>query len=225
MIRNLFSIFDPSNTSGIRFGWISLIIFFIIYSPRLWIIKNKNIILINWSFNSLTEEFKAILRKKKTYLITINLRIFIFILYNNFIGLLPYIFNSTSHISITLTLALPLWLAINIYGWAMKTNYIFAHIVPQSTPSILIPFIVIIETIRSLIRPITLSIRLTANIIAGHLLINLLGRQIAVRTLMNLIPLITAQLILSTLEIAVSVIQAYVFTILITLYINEIPTN
>lgn len=101
----------------------------------------------------------------------------------------------------------------------------FAHLVPQRTPNVLIPFIVLIESIRNIIRPGTLAVRLTANIIAGHLLITLLGNQTAERTGIVLIILINVQLLLITLEIAVSVIQSYVFTVLITLYTREIHSH
>ncbi|KYN20011.1 ATP synthase subunit a, partial [Trachymyrmex cornetzi] len=90
------------------------------------------------------------------------------------------------------------------------------------TPYILIPFIVIIESISLIIRPLTLAIRLTANIIAGHLLLTLLGSSgININNLSTLSILIFIQILLLTLEIAVSLIQAYVFSILSTLYRRE----
>jgi F-type H+-transporting ATPase subunit a len=95
-------------------------------------------------------------------------------------------------------------------------------LVPQGTPNILIPFIILIETIRRIIRPITLTIRLTANIIAGHLLLTLLGNM-GPKIILFIIPfLLFTQLILLILESAVSIIQSYVFSILITLYSREI---
>jgi F-type H+-transporting ATPase subunit a len=94
--------------------------------------------------------------------------------------------------------------------------------VPQGTPNVLIPFIILIESIRNIIRPITLTIRLTANIIAGHLLITLLSR-LGVKLINILIPLLLfIQLILLILESAVAIIQSYVFAILVTLYFREI---
>jgi len=98
----------------------------------------------------------------------------------------------------------------------------FAHLTPQSTPTPLMPFIVLIETISRIIRPVTLAIRLIANIIAGHLLLTLLGNQ-AVATSFTIISLVVlTQFALLTLELAVSVIQAYVFSVLLTLYTREI---
>jgi F-type H+-transporting ATPase subunit a len=101
----------------------------------------------------------------------------------------------------------------------------FAHLVPQRTPGPLIPFIVLIETIRNIIRPGTLAVRLIANIVAGHLLITLLGNQTAGASNFILIGLILTQIILLTLESAVAIIQSYVFAVLSTLYAREITSH
>jgi F-type H+-transporting ATPase subunit a len=94
--------------------------------------------------------------------------------------------------------------------------------VPQGTPPVLMPFIVLIETISNVIRPGTLAVRLSANIIAGHLLLTLLGNTGSSLSIFLLSLLIIAQLLLLILESAVAIIQAYVFTILRTLYSREI---
>mgnify|MGYP003334066110 CR=1 FL=1 len=148
--------------------------------------------------------------------------LFSFILFNNFLGLFPYIFTRTSHLTITISLSLPLWLSFILYGWINNTKHIFAHLVPQGTPSILIPFIVLIETIRNVIRPGTLAVRLAANIIAGHLLLVLLGNQGPNLSSSILRILIITQILLLTLETAVAVIQSYVFAVLATLYSSEV---
>lgn len=95
----------------------------------------------------------------------------------------------------------------------------------MGTPRFLIPIIVIIETIRNIIRPITLSIRLAANIVAGHLLLTLLGSQGPNLIIINLILLIVGIILLLLLEVAVACIQSYVFTILSSLYLNELIRN
>jgi F-type H+-transporting ATPase subunit a len=97
-----------------------------------------------------------------------------------------------------------------------------AHMVPNGTPAILIPFIVLIETIRNIIRPGTLAVRLTANIIAGHLLLVLLGNQGPSASFSILSVLLVVQILLLTLERAVALIQAYVFAVLTTLYSREV---
>jgi len=98
----------------------------------------------------------------------------------------------------------------------------FIHMVPQGTPAPLIIFIVIIEMIRNIIRPLTLAVRLSANMIAGHLLISLLRNFLKNIYMKASIPLSSIIIILITLEMAVSMIQAYVFITLSTLYSNEV---
>jgi F-type H+-transporting ATPase subunit a len=87
------------------------------------------------------------------------------------------------------------------------------------------PFIVLIESVRNLIRPLTLAVRLIANMVAGHLLITLLGNQTALASNLTLLFLISTQIILLTLESAVAVIQSYVFAVLSTLYAREITSH
>merc|ERR1712061_571706 len=101
-------------------------------------------------------------------------------------------------------------------------NNLLAHLVPTGTPAFLMPIIVIIETVRNIIRPITLSIRLAANIVAGHLLLTLLGSQGPNVSIAILIILIISLILLVILEVAVACIQSYVFTILSSLYLNEL---
>lgn len=131
-------------------------------------------------------------------------------------------FTRSSHMIITLSLSLPLWFTLILFGWIQHTNHMFAHLVPQGTPPVLIPFIVLIETVRNVIRPGTLAIRLAANIIAGHLLLTLLGGTGPSLTLSILSILLFAQILLLLLEAAVAVIQSYVFAVLSTLYTGEI---
>jgi len=100
-------------------------------------------------------------------------------------------------------------------------NNLLIHLTPSGTPFILMPFVVIIESIRLLIRPLTLSIRLTANIIAGHLLLTLLGSSGINLNSSTILILVITQILLYILEISVSIIQAYVFSILATLYRRE----
>jgi len=101
-------------------------------------------------------------------------------------------------------------------------NNLLAHLVPLGTPSFLIPVIVIIETVSNVIRPMTLSIRLAANMVAGHLLLTLLGSQGPRVSGLILIILVISLILLLILEVAVACIQSYVFTILSSLYLNEL---
>merc|ERR1711934_288391 len=139
-------------------------------------------------------------------------------------GLAPYIFTSSSHISFTLTLAMPIWIGRIVFSIKNQYNRLFAHLVPRGTPVALMPGIVIIETVSNVIRPGTLSIRLAANIVAGRLLLTLLGSQGPAARGLVIIGLIVSLILLLCLELAVACIQAYVFTILRSLYLNELRT-
>jgi F-type H+-transporting ATPase subunit a len=147
--------------------------------------------------------------------------LFLFIAANNVLGLFPYVFTATSHLSLTLALALPLWLGFMLYGWWNHTQHMLAHMVPLGTPAPLMPFMVLIETIRNVIRPGTLAVRLAANMIAGHLLLVLLGNQGPAMSSSLVSVLLLVQILLLTLESAVALIQSYVFAVLATLYSSE----
>jgi len=147
--------------------------------------------------------------------------LFIFLLFNNFLGLFPYIFTASRHFSFTLSIRLPVWVGYIIQRFVLQFNYNIAHLVPEGTPGALIPLIVIIESIRLVIRPLTLAIRLAANIVAGHLLLTLLGNQGSSAPVRAIWVLLVALVLLIILECAVSCIQRYVFTILRSLYLGE----
>lgn len=217
MITRLFSPFDPT-TLKFQLNWISIFSVLIILPINFWISKSRvNKIKTNIE-NKIKEEFINITHHKEIILLSIST--FIIIAINNLIGLFPYVFTSTRHLSISISIAIPIWIILIIYGWINHTNSIFIHLLPTGTPYMIIPIIIIIETTGNLIRPISLSVRLTANIIAGHLLMTLIGNLSDTRTLILTFP---AKIILTIFESAISIIQAYVFSTLITLYSREIP--
>jgi F-type H+-transporting ATPase subunit a len=223
MITNLFSVFDPFSSSfNFSLNWIRTF-FGILFIPGLyWAIPSRYNYIWNQIINTLHFEFKVLINSRYSGSTLIFIALFSIILFNNFLGLFPYIFTRTSHMVITLSLALPLWLTFIIYGWLTNTQHIFVHLVPQGTPSLLMSFIVMIETVRNIIRPGTLAIRLTANIIAGHLLITLLGNAGSTIVRYIIIMLLFVQIMLILLECAVAVIQSYVFTVLRILYSREV---
>nr|AFU50279.1 ATP synthase F0 subunit 6 [Donacia distincta] len=221
MMTNLFSSFDPSSNLNLSLNWISSFVGLLIIPINFWFIPSRMSYLWNSIIIKLHQEFKLLLNKSdgKT-LIFISL--FSYILFNNFLGLFPYIFTSSSHMVMTLSLALPLWISLMIFGWCMNIQHMFTHLVPCGTPFILAPFMVCIETISNLIRPGTLAIRLSANMIAGHLLLTLLGNTGSSISSMFISILLFTQILLLILELAVAMIQSYVFAILMTLYSSEV---
>nr|UJG45232.1 ATP synthase F0 subunit 6 [Odontocerum albicorne] len=223
MMTNLFSIFDPStNIFSIPLNWLSTLIMMFIIPFSYWLTPNRYLIIYNKIIMTLNNEFKMLMNPnlfKGSTLIFISL--FTLIIFNNFLGLYPYIFTSTSHMLMNLSLSLPLWLSFLIYGWWNNTTNMLAHLIPEGTPNALMSFMVMIESISILIRPGTLAIRLMANMVAGHLLITLMSSTAPFLTNIILMMLLFAQIMLLVLETAVAMIQAYVFSILSTLYSNE----
>nr|YP_026011.1 ATP synthase F0 subunit 6 [Argulus americanus]AAS00852.1 ATP synthase F0 subunit 6 [Argulus americanus] len=220
MMMSLFSIFDPSSSYYFHFFWFSIPIILFFLTPSFWLNPPQffySLILIN---KALFKEFKPLIMNsiaKSSMVLVCSL--FIFILLSNLIGLLPYVFTSTSHMMISMSMAFPFWMSSFLYSWINHTKHALAHLTPLGTPPALMMFMVLIELISALIRPITLSIRLSANMIAGHLLISLITSCNI--SLFVMIPILS-NILLMTLETAVAFIQAYVFSILITLYISEV---
>jgi F-type H+-transporting ATPase subunit a len=212
---NIFSSFDPSSIINPLF--ISQIIIIMIILPIIGKIKTfKNII----SKKLIKEVLPRMSSKNQKRRMKKIISLFFFFSVINLTGLTPSSFSFTTQISLNLPIALILWISINIFRLIKKKEIIISHIVPITTPIILAPFIVIIELVRNLIRPITLSVRITANIVAGHILISLVER-FSLKTKPNLIIGIIITSILTILEIGVAIIQAYVFMILIRIYLSE----
>nr|ASM82817.1 ATP synthase F0 subunit 6 [Cerapanorpa obtusa]WGT92244.1 ATP synthase F0 subunit 6 [Cerapanorpa nanwutaina] len=224
MMTNLFSVFDPStNILNLSLNWMSTFLGLLMIPSLYWLIPSRYNLIWNNIMLTLHNEFKTLLGPTghvgSSFMF---ISLFSIILFNNFLGLFPYIFTSSSHLTLTLSLALPLWLSFMIYGWINHTQHMFAHLVPQGTPAVLMPFMVCIETISNVIRPGTLAVRLAANMIAGHLLLTLLGNTGPSLSYSILSLLIIAQIALLVLECAVAIIQSYVFAVLSTLYSSEV---
>nr|YP_010894798.1 ATP synthase F0 subunit 6 [Drepanocentron fuxiensis]WJW73311.1 ATP synthase F0 subunit 6 [Drepanocentron fuxiensis] len=220
MMNNLFNMFDPSTSNNLSLNWISSIMVMMLIPLTFWITPSKFSIIMNMIIKFLMSELKMSI--KNNNFIMLFIMIFLFILMNNFMGLFPYIFTSTSHLSLNLIISLPLWLSLMLFGWINNMNHMFIHLIPQSTPVPLMPFMVLIETVSNMIRPLTLSVRLTANMIAGHLLMTLLSSMKYNLSYPMLSLLILTQIILLTLESSVALIQAYVMMTLSSLYCSEI---
>lgn len=153
--------------------------------------------------------------------------LFIFVLIANLIGLLPYAFTVTSHIAVTFAFAAFIFLLCIVIGIAKHGLHFFSLFVPPQTPILLLPLIVIIELISFLSRPLTLSVRLFANMTAGHILLKVFaGFIISLGLAGGLLPLIgilpmAMNVALYALELLVAVVQAYVFALLTCVYLND----
>nr|YP_009733525.1 ATP synthase F0 subunit 6 [Krisna rufimarginata]QHV34363.1 ATP synthase F0 subunit 6 [Krisna rufimarginata] len=215
MMMNLFSTFDPCS-GNLSLNWISMNLMFLMLPLNFWLIPNNNMIMVNKIIYKIIKELNSNLIYKSSMIMMLS--IMMTILMNNMMGLIPYVFTSSSHLVFSLAISLPLWMSFIMFAIIKKTNKMFCHMLPMGTPMILMPFMVMIETISNLIRPGSLAVRLSANMIAGHMIMSLLGKTSG----MMLIILMSMFLLLMMFELAVSIIQSYVFMTLTSLYSSEL---
>nr|YP_009918540.1 ATP synthase F0 subunit 6 [Hirundo albigularis]ADI46425.1 ATPase subunit 6 [Hirundo albigularis]ADI46427.1 ATPase subunit 6 [Hirundo albigularis]QLX47804.1 ATP synthase F0 subunit 6 [Hirundo albigularis] len=177
-----------------------------------------------WLVNLITKQLMTPLNSKGHKWALILTSLMMFLLLVNLLGLLPYTFTPTTQLSMNLALAFPLWLATLLTGLRNQPSISLGHLLPEGTPTPLIPALVLIETTSLLIRPLALGVRLTANLTAGHLLIQLISTAtVALFSTMPMVSLLTLMVLflLTILEVAVAMIQAYVFVLLLSLYLQE----
>nr|NP_149949.1 ATP synthase F0 subunit 6 [Episoriculus fumidus]AAK71087.1 ATPase subunit 6 [Episoriculus fumidus] len=224
MNENLFASFATPTMMGLPI--VILIILFpsIMFPAPNRLINNRLVALQQWLIQLISKQMMTIHNQKGQTWTLMLISLILFIGSTNLLGLLPHSFTPTTQLSMNLGMAIPLWAGAVITGFRHKTKASLAHFLPQGTPLPLIPMLIIIETISLFIQPMALAVRLTANITAGHLLIHLIGG--ATLVLMSISP-ITAFItfiilvMLTVLEFAVALIQAYVFTLLVSLYLHD----
>ena len=147
--------------------------------------------------------------------------LFVFVLLCNMVGMLPYSFTVTSHIIVTLIMALFIFFAVTIIGFLKHGFKYLSIFVPSGVPVVLLPLITVIEIISYLSRPVSLSVRLFANMMAGHTMLKVFGGfVISLGLLGGWLPL-SFSVALTGLEILVAFLQAYVFAILTCIYLND----
>jgi F-type H+-transporting ATPase subunit a len=147
--------------------------------------------------------------------------LFMFILFGNLLGMIPYSFTYTSHIIVTFAMAAVVFVGVTVIGFARHGAKFLKLFVPSGVPVFLLPLLVVIEVLSYLTRPISLSVRLFANMMAGHTMLKVFaGFVVALGFLAGWAPLAFI-VALTGLEIGIAVLQAYVFTILTCIYLND----
>nr|YP_002970880.1 ATP synthase F0 subunit 6 [Gambelia wislizenii]BAH70400.1 ATPase subunit 6 [Gambelia wislizenii] len=200
-------------------------------TPALLILKRSNRLVSNrlmtlqeWALKNFTKQLMLPINIPGHKWTAILLSLTLLLLSLNLLGLLPYTFTPTTQLSMNMAIAVPMWLATVLIGLRNQPTISLGHLLPEGTPTPLIPILIIIETISLLIRPIALGVRLTANLTAGHLLIQLISTATFILMPSMTLTASTAfiiLLLLTGLEIAVAMIQAYVFVLLLSLYLQE----
>nr|QJW34310.1 ATP synthase F0 subunit 6 [Schoutedenia ralumensis] len=217
MMMNLFNIFDPSTSLfNLNLNWMTSTFIILMLPNFFWMMPNR----INWIFNKIinimNNEIKNLFKSKKIKSPSfLFITLFMFILLNNFNSLFPYIFSCSSHMIFCLSLAIPFWLFFILMSMFNNFKMMMIHLIPLNTPIYLAPLMTLIETMSIIIRPLSLSIRLTANMIAGHLLMTLLNFNSMIMLILMI------QLFMMMFELCVTFIQSYVFSILSSLYSSE----
>jgi len=225
MILNFFDQFISPTLLGVPLIVLAITLpwaLFPLPSPRWY--DSRLLALQNWFINRYTQQLLLPLNLGGHKWATLLTSLMLYLITLNMLGLLPYTYTPTTQLSLNLGLAVPLWLATVLIGLRNEPTHALAHLLPEGTPTPLIPVLIIIETISLFIRPLALGVRLTANLTAGHLLMQLIAT--AAFVLLPLIPtvaILTAIVLflLTLLEIAVALIQAYVFVLLLSLYLQE----
>jgi F-type H+-transporting ATPase subunit a len=146
--------------------------------------------------------------------------VFMFVLFGNLFGMVPYGFTFTSHIIVTFTMAIVVFLGVTVIALIKHKLHFFTFFMPPGVPLIMAPLLVPIEIISYLSRPISLSVRLFANMLAGHTLLKVFAGFVVALGLFGAFPLAFV-VALTALEIVIAFLQAFVFTILTCLYLND----
>nr|YP_010183541.1 ATP synthase F0 subunit 6 [Drawida gisti]QVG61470.1 ATP synthase subunit 6 [Drawida gisti] len=230
MMPDIFSSFDPFsfNTfspTNSMFLIINVLLIFIM-QVSLWVGNNQfvsyKIPVKATIFTQLSRTF-SVSTKGLTSIIS---SVFIIIMVINLMGLFPYMFSTSSHLIFTLTLGFPIWLSLILSGFSYQPKKSVAHFLPDGAPDWLNPFLVIIETTSVLVRPMTLSFRLAANMSAGHIVLGLVGIYTSAAwfsSYSNLIILTSISMGYILFEVAICLIQAYIFCLLLSLYSDDHP--
>nr|UDN38849.1 ATP synthase F0 subunit 6 [Schistura fasciolata] len=225
MAMSFFDQFASPSYLGIPLIAIAIALPWVLYpAPTSRWINNRLITIQGWFISRFTSQLMLPLNVggHKWALLLTSLMVFLITI--NMLGLLPYTFTPTTQLSLNMGFAVPLWLATVIIGMRNQPTVALGHLLPEGTPIPLIPVLIIIETISLFIRPLALGVRLTANLTAGHLLIQLIATAVFVLLpMMPTVAILTAAVLflLTLLEVAVAMIQAYVFVLLLSLYLQE----
>nr|YP_009434091.1 ATP synthase F0 subunit 6 [Potamotrygon magdalenae]AOV63706.1 ATP synthase F0 subunit 6 [Potamotrygon magdalenae] len=191
--------------------------------PKRWV-NNRLLTLQTWFINRFTHQLMQPLNLGGHKWASMLTALMLFLITMNLLGLLPYTFTPTTQLSLNMAFALPLWLTTVLIGMLNQPTMTLGHLLPEGTPTPLVPILIVIETISLFIRPLALGVRLTANLTAGHLLMQLIATAafLLLSTLPSIAFLTSLILFLLTiLELAVAMIQAYVFALLLSLYLQE----
>nr|APQ47853.1 ATP synthase F0 subunit 6 [Carcharodon carcharias] len=225
MILNFFDQFLSPSILGIPLIILAIALPWLIFpTPTNRWLNNRLMTLQSWFINRFTYQLIQPMNFTGHKWAMLFTTLMLFLITINLLGLLPYTFTPTTQLSLNMAFALPLWFTTVLVGMLNQPTVALGHFLPEGTPTLLVPALIIIETISLFIRPLALGVRLTANLTAGHLLMQLIATAtFMLITIMPAVALLTSIILflLTILEVAVAMIQAYVFVLLLSLYLQE----
>lgn len=227
-VHELFNInllgYDVSLTNSSVFMLIALLVIYVFF---LLSFRKPNLIPSRWQlagemvFSMITGMVDQNIGPKGAKFAPLIFSLFIFILVCNLLGMIPYGYTVTSHISVTFALAMLVFSIVTLLGFYIHKLHFFSLFLPAGTPWWLSPLMILIELFAYLARPVSLSLRLAANMVAGHVLLKVIaGFVVSLSIYLKIIPL-PFIVILIGFEIFVAVLQAYIFSILACVYLND----
>nr|YP_009480387.1 ATP synthase F0 subunit 6 [Nassarius fraterculus]ANH54163.1 ATP synthase F0 subunit 6 [Nassarius fraterculus] len=230
MLVDIFSSFDDNNQvfmSLYVLMWVFSLVTIVLFSSSYWVSFPRWLSVISVFKDTASSQVFRSFGINMGGFVNIITGLFLFLILMNMSGLVPYVFSPTSHLAISLSLGLPLWLTLIMSAIFYNPSSVVAGLLPMGAPAPLNPFLVIIETVSIMVRPITLSVRLTANMSAGHIVLTLIGNYLTasffMSSIFSMILLLSIQVLYTVFEFGISLIQAYIFCLLITLYSDEHP--
>lgn len=216
--------FDLSFTNSSLFMVLTVSVislFFIAATQKKSLVPNKMQLIAEMAFEFVSKMISETAGKDARPYFPFILSLFLFVLVANLLGMLPYSFTVTSHIIVTFALAFFIFIGVTVVGFAKHGISYLKLFVPSGVPIFLLPLIIVIEVISYLSRPVSLSVRLFANMMAGHTMLKVFGGfVVGLGILGGWLPLGFA-VALTGLELLVAFIQAYVFAILTCIYLND----
>ena len=200
---------------------IGILIMFNLGTKKNLLVPDKMQLLAELSYTFVSKMISDTARSKAKPYFSFIFSLFMFVLFCNMFGMIPYTFTVTSHIIVTFVLAAFIFIGVTIIGFAKHGIGYLKLFVPSGVPIVLLPLIIVIEVISYLSRPVSLSVRLFANMMAGHTMMKVFGGfVISLGIVGGWLPL-SFSVALTGLEILVAFLQAYVFAILTCIYLND----
>ena len=229
MIVDIFSSFDPATTAFFNFSstlfWSINFITVALIHPMFWAGPSHTSWALSLPLRIINEQRARTSTSHLKGLTSLLVALYILITIINFLGVLPYVFRTSSHLIFTFSFGLPLWLRLILSRASFSPSTTLAALLPGGAPAWLNPFLILIETVSTIVRPITLSVRLAANIRAGHIVLTLIGVYFIFALLSlnftSTLFLFLIQAGYTVFELGICVIQAYIFCLLLSLYTDD----